>query len=53
MDAKVKFRETIRNCDEALAAVVKTEDRGKREVLEKVRVTYRRLARLLVRLIGR
>jgi hypothetical protein len=53
MDAKVKFREAIRNSDEALAEVVKTEDRGKREILERVRGAYRRLARLLEQLIGR
>jgi hypothetical protein len=52
MDAKVKFGEVIRSCDEALSEVVKTEDRGKREILEQIRITYRQLARLLVRLMN-
>jgi hypothetical protein len=51
MDAKVKFREAIRNCDEALSEVVRTEDRGKREILEQLRDRYRQVAGLLIRLL--
>jgi hypothetical protein len=34
MHAKSKFREAVRSCDEAMKAVVKSDDRSKREVLE-------------------
>ena len=51
MDAKVKFGEAIRSCDEALSEVVKAEDRGKREILEQLRHRYRQVAKLLVRLL--
>jgi integrase len=36
MDVKSKFREAVRNCDEALDAAVKSDDRSKREVLEQI-----------------
>ena len=49
MDAKSKFREAVRGCDEAADAVVKSDDRGKREVLEQIRALYHRLANLLVK----
>jgi hypothetical protein len=53
MDAKSKFREAIRSCDEALDAAVKSEDRSKREVLEQLSALYRRLAKLLVKYMRR
>jgi hypothetical protein len=49
MDAKSKFREAVRSCNEAADAVVKSDDRGKREILEQIRALYHRLARLLVK----
>jgi hypothetical protein len=53
MDAKAKFREAVRNCDEALSEVVKSDDRGKREVLEQIRALYHGLARLLVKYMAK
>ena len=50
MDAKSKFREAVRGCDEA-DAVVKSDDRGEREILEQIRALYHRLAKLLVKYI--
>jgi hypothetical protein len=49
MDAKSRFREAIRNCDEAMNAAVKSDDRSKREVLEQLSALYQQLAKLLVR----
>ncbi len=49
MDAKSKFREAVRSCNEAADAVVKSDDRSKREVLEQIRALYHRLAKLLVK----
>jgi hypothetical protein len=49
MDAKSKFREAVRGCNEAMDAVVKADDRGKREVLEQISALYHRLAKLLVK----
>ncbi len=48
MDAKSKFREAVRNREEAMHAVVKADDRTKREVLEQISAHYHRLAKLLV-----
>jgi hypothetical protein len=45
MDAKSKFREAVRSCNEAADAVVKSDDRSKREVLEQIRALYYRLAK--------
>ena len=45
----MKFREAVRNCYEATDAVIKSDDRSKREVLEQIRALYHRLARLLIR----
>jgi hypothetical protein len=53
MDAKSKFREAVRGCDEAADAVVKSDDRGEREVLEQIRALYHRLAKLLVKYMRR
>jgi hypothetical protein len=53
MDAKSRFREAIRNCDEAMDAAVKSEDRSKREVLEQLGALYQRLAKLLVKYMRR
>jgi hypothetical protein len=53
MDAKSKFREAVRGCDEAMDAVVKSNDRGKREVLEQISALYHRLAKLLVKYMRR
>ena len=53
MDAKSRFREAIRNCDEAMNAAVKSEDRSKREVLEQLSALYQRLAKLLVKYMRR
>jgi hypothetical protein len=47
MDAKSKFREAVRSCNEAADAVVKSDDRSKREVLEQIRALYYRLASCL------
>jgi hypothetical protein len=51
MDAKRKFRDAVRDCDDALKELVRTEDRGKREILEQIREAYRRLAKLFIRLM--
>jgi hypothetical protein len=53
MDVKSKFREAVRNCDEALNAVLKSDDRSKREVLEQIAALYRKLAKLLVKYMRR
>jgi hypothetical protein len=53
MDAKSKFREAVRGCDEAADAVVKSDDRGEREILEQIRALYHRLAKLLVKYMRR
>jgi hypothetical protein len=53
MDAKTKFREAVRGCDEALDEVVKSGDRGKREVLEQISALYHRLAKLLIKYMQR
>ena len=53
MDAKSKFREAVRGCDEAADAVVKSDDRGEREALEQIRALYHRLAKLLVKYMRR
>jgi hypothetical protein len=53
MDAKSKFREAVRSCNEAADAVVKSDDRSKREVLEQIRALYYRLAKLLVKCMQR
>ena len=53
MDAKSKFREAVRSCNEAADAVVKSDDRSKREVLEQIRALYYRLAKLLVKYMRR
>jgi hypothetical protein len=36
MDVKSKFREVVRGYNEAMDAVIKSDDRGKREVLEQI-----------------
>jgi hypothetical protein len=53
MDAKSKFREAVRSCNEAADAVVKSDDRSKREVLEQIRALYYRLAKLLAKYMRR
>jgi hypothetical protein len=53
MDAKSKFREAIRGCDEAMDAVVKANDRSKRELLEQISALYHRLAKLLIKYMRR
>ena len=53
MDVKSKFREAVRNCDEALDAAVKSDDRSKREVLEQIAAHYHKLAKLMVKYMRR
>ena len=48
MDVKSKFREAVRNREEAMQAVNKVDDRAKREVLEQISAHYHRLAKLLI-----
>lgn len=50
---KSKFREAVRNRDEAMHAVVKADDRPKREVLEQISAHYHRLAKLLIKYMRR
>ena len=53
MDAKSKFREAVRNREEAMHAVVKSDNRSKREVLEQISTHYHRLAKLLIKYMRR
>ena len=53
MDAKSKFREAVRNREEAMHAVIKIDDRAKREVLEQISAHYHRLAKLLIKYMRR
>ena len=53
MDVKSKFREAIRNREEAMHEVVKADDRSKREVLEQISAYYHRLAKLLIKYMRR
>lgn len=53
MDAKSRFREAIRSCDEAMDAAIRSKDRSKREVLEQLSALYQQLAKLLVKYMRR
>ena len=53
MDVKSKFREAVRNRDESSDAVVKSDDRSKREVLEQIAAHYHKLAKLMVKYMRR
>ena len=52
MEPKAKYYEAIRSRDEAMDAAIKTDDRGRRELLEQIIAIYQQQAQLLVRLVG-
>jgi hypothetical protein len=51
-DSRAKYYEAIRSRDDAMEAVIKIDDRGKRELLEQIIAVYQQQAQLLVRLVG-